>query len=138
MPRDFLTIKPMDFGSGPKKGKRKAIGKSLRDQVWMKYMGNKAEGKCYCCKIRPIHYTDFQVGHNKAVAKGGKDHITNLRPICGPCNRGMKTTSIETYRKKHFAKPTITKKKAVKKKSTKKKPSSPSLFKPMKMPKFKF
>lgn len=41
---------------------------------------------------------DFQVGHNKAVAKGGNDNISNLRPICGPCNRGMGTKSIEKYR----------------------------------------
>jgi len=83
---------------------RKPIGKPLRNQVWLKYMGNKAQGKCYCCKIRPIHITDFQVGHNKAVARGGKNHISNLRPICGPCNRGMGTTSIEQYKKKYFGK----------------------------------
>lgn len=65
-------------------------------------MGNKAEGKCYCCEIRTIHITDFQVGHNKAVAKGGSDNISNLRPICGPCNRGMGTMSIEKYREKYF------------------------------------
>lgn len=102
--------------------KRKPIGKSLRDQVWIKYMGNKAEGKCYCCRIRTIHFTNFQVGHNKAVAKGGKNHITNLRPICGTCNRGMRTKSIEAYRKKYFAKPT--KKKPTKRKSPKKKPKN--------------
>ena len=60
---------------------RKQIGKPLRNQVWLKYMGNKAQGKCYCCKIRTIHITDFHVGHNKAVARGGKNHISNLRPI---------------------------------------------------------
>ena len=100
-----------------KKNKRKPIGKALRDLVWIKYMGNKTQAKCYCCKIRPIHFTNFHVGHNKAVAKGGKNHITNLRPICSTCNRGMGTTSIEQYRKKHFAKP---KKRVVKKKTTKK------------------
>lgn len=109
MPRTTWDIgtKPIRIGDpfGFKKtsGGRKPIGKSLRDQVWLKYMGNKAQGKCYCCKIRMIHITDFQVGHNKAVSKGGKNHISNLRPICGPCNRGMKTKSIEWYRKKYFA-----------------------------------
>lgn len=93
---DFPTPKP--------KGGRKSIGKPLRDQVWLKYMGNRAQGKCYCCKIRMIHITDFHVGHNKAVAKGGKNNISNLRPICGPCNRGMSTKSIEWHRKKYFSK----------------------------------
>ena len=103
-----------------KKG-RKAIGKALRELVWMKYMGNKTQGKCYCCKIKPIHFIDFEVGHNKAVAKGGKNHISNLRPICRGCNRGMGTKSIEWYRKEHFAKPTAKpKRKTAKKKITKK------------------
>lgn len=85
------------------KPKRKPINKNLRDSVWLKYMGNKAEGKCYCCQIRTIHITDFQVGHNKAVAKGGNNDISNLRPICGPCNRGMGTMSIEKYKNKYFS-----------------------------------
>jgi len=84
------------------KPKRRKIDKNTRDAVWFKYIGNKAEGKCYCCQIRTIHITDFQIGHNKAVSKGGNDHIDNLRPICGPCNRGMGTMSIERYKKKHF------------------------------------
>ncbi|MDD4121177.1 MAG: HNH endonuclease signature motif containing protein [Clostridia bacterium] len=87
------------------KTKRRKIDKNTRDAVWLKYMGNKAEGKCYCCQIRTIHITDFQVGHNKAFAKGGNDDIGNLRPICGPCNRGMGTMSIEKYKQKYFKDP---------------------------------
>ncbi len=109
------------FGNDKKPPKRTPINKGLRDAVWFKYIGgNKAKGKCYCCKIREIHITDFQVGHNKAVAKGGKNHINNLRPICGPCNRSMGTVSIEKYRKTHFAKP-VKVKKAVKPKKKGKK-----------------
>lgn len=121
---DFPKQKPIKFsgfvlpGQKPK-GSRKPIGKPLRDQVWLKYMGNKAQGKCYCCRIRMIHITDFQVGHNKAVVRGGKNNISNLRPICGPCNRGMGTKSIEWYRKKYFSKggkkKTIRKKRSTKK-----------------------
>lgn len=82
--------------------KRRPIDKNTRDAVWLKYMGNKTEGKCYCCNTRTIHVLDFQVGHNKAIAKGGNDNILNLRPICGSCNRGMGTMSIEKYREKYF------------------------------------
>lgn len=82
--------------------KRRPIDKNTKDAVWIKYMGNKVEGKCCCCNIRTIHITDFQVGHNKAVARGGNDNIINLRPICGPCNRGMGTMSIDKYREKYF------------------------------------
>ena len=129
MPQNQLSIKRYTIPSyvGTQKKPRRQIDKNTRDAVWLKYIGNKVEGKCYCCKIRTIHITNFQVGHNKAVAKGGKDNINNLRPICGPCNRGMGTMSIEQYRKKYFAKPTKkktgAKKKTTKKKSTRKKKS---------------
>ena len=110
------------YGENSGKSKR-PIDKNLRMTVWKKYFGLKFEGKCYVCK-RTIHIDHFQVGHNKARAKGGKDNISNLRPICGPCNRSMGTISIENYKKKYFAKPkkkTTTKKKLIKKKKPKSK-----------------
>ncbi|MBI2085655.1 MAG: HNH endonuclease [Candidatus Aenigmarchaeota archaeon] len=110
----------LNYGNNNSKTARKPISKDLRNTVWIKYMRKKAEGKCYCCRIRTIHVTDFQVGHNKAVSKGGRNNISNLRPICVPCNRGMKTMTIEKYREKYFgnknsAKPQPTKKKLKKK-----------------------
>jgi len=126
----------LDINIGPKPRKRRPIDKNTRDAVWLKYMRNKAEGKCYCCRIRTIHITDFQVGHVKAVAKGGKDNINNLRPICSPCNRGMGTMSIEQY-KKRFEKPKPKRKTATKKK-TKRKPTNLLEIEPIKFRKFKF
>ena len=43
---------------------------------------------------------NFEAGHNKALAKGGKNDITNYRPICRLCNSPMGTMSIESYEKK--------------------------------------
>jgi len=81
---------------------RKGIPKSVKNAVWDKYIGmDKASGKCYVCN-RAIHITDFEVGHNKAVSKGGPDYIGNLRPICRPCNRSMGTLSIEDYKIQYF------------------------------------
>ena len=88
--------------SKEKSGKRKPIPKAVREQVWDKYMkATERVGKCYCCGWRPITDSDFEVGHNKAVAKGGRDHINNLRPICKSCNRSMGTMSIEVYKRKY-------------------------------------
>lgn len=64
---------------------------------------DKTEGKRYVCN-RTIHIIDFEVGHNKAVSKGGSDRITNLRPISRSCNRAMGTMSIEVYKRKYFSK----------------------------------
>ena len=128
MPRNPYEVKMPTIDTawvyGKDSGKSKRpIDKNLRMAVWKKYFGLKGEGKCYVCK-RIIYIDHFQVGHNKARAKGGKDNISNLRPICGPCNRSMGTMSIENYKKKYFAKPKkkiTTKKKPIKKKKPKSK-----------------
>ena len=92
------------WGERPKP-KRKPIPKYKRDMVWNKYIGAaKSEGECYACK-KPIHIQEFEVGHNRAKAKGGSDEIDNLRPICHTCNKNMSTMSIETFKVKVLGKP---------------------------------
>jgi len=82
------------------------VPKAVHDSVWKKYMGNKTNGKCYCCELETINFFNFEVGHNKARIKGGSDAIENLRPICKTCNTSMATQSIESFRAKHFSSPT--------------------------------
>lgn len=95
----------MTWGYDEPKKKRKAIPKYKRDMVWNKYIGvAKSVGECYACK-KPIHIQEFEVGHNRAKAKGGSDEISNLRPICHTCNKNMGTMSIETFRVKVLGKP---------------------------------
>ncbi len=78
------------------------VSKTVKNTVWKKYIGNKPEGKCYCCGVT-ISFFSFEAGHNKAKSKGGSNDIENLRPICKDCNASMKTQSIESFRAKHFA-----------------------------------
>lgn len=40
------------------------------------------DARCYVCG-NPADQAD----HLTPVSKGGKDTMSNLRPICGPCNR---------------------------------------------------
>lgn len=90
------------FGRKQTKPTRKKIPKHKKDLVWAKYIGvDKAYGKCYVCK-KVIHTTTFEVAHNKAVAKGGSDKISNLRAICRGCNLAMGTMSIEAFKRNHF------------------------------------
>lgn len=101
------------------KPKRRKIPVAVKNTVWSKYIGaNKAEGKCYVCR-KTIHITDFELGHNKAVAKGGKDNINNLRPICKTCNSSMGTMSIERFKAKYFSKQKASAEKVVKRKKRK-------------------
>ena len=82
---------------------RRKIPASVKQAVWAKYIGmSRAEGKCYVCK-RTIHITDFELGHNRAISKGGSDKITNLRPICKSCNTAMGSMAIETYKQRYFS-----------------------------------
>lgn len=92
----------MDFDLWGETKQRRTIPKAVRASVWKFYMKGKPEGKCYCCGTETISFTNFEVGHNKAVAKGGSDSIDNLRPICRTCNSSMGTKSIESFKKKYF------------------------------------
>jgi 5-methylcytosine-specific restriction endonuclease McrA len=132
--RDIASV--LTGGPEKEKPRRKPLPKEVRDQVWDRYIGaTKTVGKCYCCRWRPITYRDYEVGHNRAVAKGGRDHISNLRPICKQCNRSMGTMSIERYREKYHGKKTPKGKRQRKRKPKKKKPTGSFQIPKIKLPK---
>ena len=101
--KDNIFSGGLNIGLNPKtpEKKRRPIDKNVRHLVWTKYNKSSLSGKCYVCKT-PITFQHFHVGHNKAVAKGGKDNINNLRPICSSCNNSMGTISIEQYKARYF------------------------------------
>ena len=78
------------------------VPKILKETVWKKYMGNKQEGKCYCCNITTINTFSFEAGHVISVKYKGPTTVENLRPICRSCNSSMGTENLEDFRKAHF------------------------------------
>jgi hypothetical protein len=69
---------------------KKKISKALRDQVWLRGMGKKYEGKCMTSWCQnTISVVNFQCGHNIPESKGGSTTIDNLVPICNSCNASM-------------------------------------------------
>jgi len=70
---------------------RKKIPSALREQVWVRYFGDRYfKQKCYVnwCEntLTPFN---FEVGHNVPHSKGGSTDLDNLRPICSKCNKSM-------------------------------------------------
>jgi hypothetical protein len=83
------------------KKKKEKIPQKMRMMVWDKYIGlDKGKSKCKCCNDKEITQMDFECGHIIAEANGGKITIDNLLPICGPCNRSMKTDNLFVFQKK--------------------------------------
>lgn len=82
------------------KNRKQKIPKSLKNKVWDKYIGQKyGTGDCQSC-YGIIDSKYFECGHVRAEAKGGKLNLSNLRPICGLCNRSMGTLNLKEYQQK--------------------------------------
>lgn len=73
---------------------RKAIPKSVREEVYKKYNGHCA----YCgCEI---DYKDMQVDHIESVYwHNGANDIKNYNPACRMCNFYKSTMSIKDFKK---------------------------------------
>lgn len=68
--------------------------KHIRPEVWRTYVGNRLSVICPCCNLSTINFNNWEAGHVVARAKGGSDDISNLRPICGGCNKRMGVTQM--------------------------------------------
>lgn len=73
---------------------RDKIPVSLRNVVWLKYVGGEGTGVCQCCYTQEIKRTHFICGHVVSVADGGPTNVANLRPVCADCNGGMGTMNM--------------------------------------------
>ena len=74
--------------------KRPTPSKILKKMVY-----ERDKGICQICgkKVDPFN---FEIGHNKAHAKGGKLTLKNAILLCPTCNRSMSTLSLKQVRKK--------------------------------------
>lgn len=83
--------------------KRKKIPKTLRIAVWDKWFGlKKGQVKCPICLNIKICQLDHDIGHIKAISKGGSYHINNLIPLCRLCNLSIGVMNIKRFMKKWY------------------------------------
>jgi len=84
------------------KKKKAVIPKAVKTAVWELYIGpDIVKHRCLCCKKSYIKNTEFHVGHVISEKYGGTLEISNLRPICAPCNYSMSTDNMIEYIKKY-------------------------------------
>ena len=83
------------------KNKKQSIPKTLKIDVWNKYIGeDTGKTKCLCCKSKDITQLNFHCGHVLAENNGGRLNVDNLRPICASCNLSMGSTHMDEFIKK--------------------------------------
>lgn len=81
-----------------KKNSKGGLPKALRNATWNKYIGaGVGTALCFCCRLEPLLQTNFVCGHVHSRARGGKDKLENLRPVCGACNGSMGTKNMEDF-----------------------------------------
>jgi hypothetical protein len=71
---------------------------AVRDAVWSKRNSeHMITGECYVCG-HVLHRRDMECGHVVAAFEGGAAVLSNLEPICKPCNGDMGIRNLESYR----------------------------------------
>ena len=76
------------------------ISKSLRDELWKKYCGEKYIANCFCCN-KEITHGYYECGYIQSEVYGGKSTIDNLRPICSSCYKSMGKTNMVEFMEKY-------------------------------------
>ena len=108
--------------------KKERIPAAVRNTVWLKYIDDKNNANCFCCKLETITNANWHCGHIVSEKNGGKVHIDNLRPICAGCNCSMGKTNMFEFMEKYgfdtIANPKQSKTKKSKKTKKAKKPLS--------------
>ncbi len=86
-------VAPESFTAQPDaehKRHKDKIPKAVREQLWVRDIGEKFYGKCKTswCTNR-VTVFDFQCGHNIPESKGGPTTLENMVVLCSRCNNSM-------------------------------------------------
>tara|TARA_B100001142_G_scaffold247422_1_gene247143 strand:- start:1471 stop:2775 length:1305 start_codon:yes stop_codon:yes gene_type:complete len=81
--------------------KKQKIPAAVRNTVWLKWVTDKNNAKCFCCKLESITSANWHCGHIISEKNGGKIHLNNLRPICAGCNCSMGKMNMNDFIKKY-------------------------------------
>lgn len=104
--RSILThmMKRITYEKQSKKQSKRRIQvpKSVKDRLWDTTFGpDVGQAECYVCS-GVINSKRFEAGHVIAVANGGSTNLSNLKCICGTCNKSMGTMNLEEFKEIYF------------------------------------
>ena len=69
----------------------------LRQPVWTNQAGDSSSSQCYVCK-QVLHSAGrWAMGHIKSDMCGGASTVSNLRPVCTPCNSTIGWRHMDIY-----------------------------------------
>jgi hypothetical protein len=77
------------------------IPPTLKNSVWLQYIGENNNAKCYCCNVENITRDDFLCGFFISEEHGGAIHLANLRPICSLCYQSIGDMNMEDFVEKY-------------------------------------
>ena len=98
-----MSSKVVPIQEMPKKKRKETIPKAVREQLWLRDMGQSFQGKCKTSWCRnKITIFDFQCGHNIPESKGGPTTLDNMISICSRCNTSMSNQyTFQEWSRKH-------------------------------------
>lgn len=101
-----LTAVKREKATSKVKTTKSTIPPRLREQVWLRDMGNIINGgKCFCCGCM-IGFNSFHGGHIISEHHGGLTILENLKAVCSSCNLSMRTQNMKEFCDKFF--PSVT------------------------------
>ena len=99
--KDIVQYKTGKTLKAISKSRKKPIPKKVKTECWDKWIGKKRTGNCKCCG-KEIDVLNFHAGHIISEKNGGQTTISNLIPLCSPCNLSMATENCQTYMEKYY------------------------------------
>ena len=75
---------------------KEKITKVIRSDLWKQYFKDSFNGVCVCCDYK-ITYDSFEAGHIVSRMRGGDTKLSNLKPVCGSCNKDMGVMNMLSY-----------------------------------------
>lgn len=99
--KSYLTCLAHEVASlAPPPPPSKSLPKSVRMTLWKKHFAQSTNGTCVICR-EDINISNFECGHVVSRHNGGSDALSNLLPVCGPCNKSIGKTNMVEFCQKY-------------------------------------